>query len=438
MMGVIVPDAAPAVDTSAISDDFQRFLEGMQGDIVGAVREFATPPASGQPNAPDSEANAAGPASNDVDASPTPVPTGAANEPVAASHGEATNEAAIASEQGASPASSEIGAPIPTFHHQAGQIRADDPARRYGVSGGEDGTPRRLNFFRAHRFPPVQDGDPEQQAGTDDPNGMVPCIFVGVRSLAHDPTMTTDELVGHPGFPFTNGNVPADATDVSTSAPSDSSTSSSETITSTSASGPSPPTLTRTISDRPATPIPGSSAGNERRSIRERLLNRFQPRPPPRPVGPMNTYLVFVVGGYYPRSHPVLSIPNLMSGGPLTDEEMALVSELLGPGKPPTASKEDIENSGLEVIPASDIAKLGAEGKVLENCVERCLVCLGDYEEEEECRVLKCRHAFHKDCVDHWLSSGRNSCPACRSEGEPMPTSTRIKADNSGRSEEDW
>ena len=42
---------------------------------------------------------------------------------------------------------------------------------------------------------------------------------------------------------------------------------------------------------------------------------------------------------------------------------------------------------------------------------------MGDYEPEEECRVLKCRHAFHKDCVDHWLSSGRNSCPACRSEG---------------------
>jgi hypothetical protein len=45
-------------------------------------------------------------------------------------------------------------------------------------------------------------------------------------------------------------------------------------------------------------------------------------------------------------------------------------------------------------------------------------VCLGDYEPGEECRVLKCRHAYHRECVDEWLSKGRNSCPACRSEGE--------------------
>ena len=28
---------------------------------------------------------------------------------------------------------------------------------------------------------------------------------------------------------------------------------------------------------------------------------------------------------------------------------------------------------------------------------------------------MTCRHAFHKDCVDKWLETGKNNCPACRS-----------------------
>jgi hypothetical protein len=27
---------------------------------------------------------------------------------------------------------------------------------------------------------------------------------------------------------------------------------------------------------------------------------------------------------------------------------------------------------------------------------------------------MTCRHAFHKSCVDKWLQTGRNNCPACR------------------------
>lgn len=45
----------------------------------------------------------------------------------------------------------------------------------------------------------------------------------------------------------------------------------------------------------------------------------------------------------------------------------------------------------------------------------QCLICLDDYEEEDDVRLLSCKHAFHKNCVDHWLKTGRNNCPACRS-----------------------
>jgi hypothetical protein len=132
----------------------------------------------------------------------------------------------------------------------------------------------------------------------------------------------------------------------------------------------------------------------------------------------MNTYLVYVVGGNYPRNHPVLRIPALLTGGVLTDEDMTLIGELLGPAKPPTASKDDIAKSGLRIVDGSEIAELGAKGEVHENTMDRCLVCLGDYEEGEKCRLLQCKHVYHQECVDRWLEQGANSCPACRNQGQ--------------------
>jgi hypothetical protein len=73
-------------------------------------------------------------------------------------------------------------------------------------------------------------------------------------------------------------------------------------------------------------------------------------------------------------------------------------------------------------------------------------ICLSEYEAGEECRVLNCRHAFHKDCVDQWLSKGSNSCPACRTEAVnkvaqvsphdvPLPSDSSMDLDLEGHSE---
>jgi Ring finger domain len=48
------------------------------------------------------------------------------------------------------------------------------------------------------------------------------------------------------------------------------------------------------------------------------------------------------------------------------------------------------------------------------NFFGQCLICLDDYQPEEDIRVMSCRHAFHQTCVDEWLQTGRNNCPACR------------------------
>lgn len=47
-----------------------------------------------------------------------------------------------------------------------------------------------------------------------------------------------------------------------------------------------------------------------------------------------------------------------------------------------------------------------------------CPICLEDWRLGDEVRVLPaCKHAFHRKCVDGWLSHGalcRHECPMCR------------------------
>jgi hypothetical protein len=114
----------------------------------------------------------------------------------------------------------------------------------------------------------------------------------------------------------------------------------------------------------------------------------------------------------------------------LTDSLYRELAALLGQVKPPVASQEEIENSGLQIIRSSDIAQLSEEGKVASNCIDRCLICLDDYDPEDDLRVMTCKHFFHKTCVDKWLQIGRNNCPACRTKGvstgnDPTESSTQ-------------
>ncbi|KAF5747427.1 E3 ubiquitin-protein ligase XERICO [Tripterygium wilfordii] len=48
-----------------------------------------------------------------------------------------------------------------------------------------------------------------------------------------------------------------------------------------------------------------------------------------------------------------------------------------------------------------------------------CAVCLSDFVEGEKIRRLKCKHAFHKNCLDRWLNQYWATCPLCRSKVLP-------------------
>ena len=85
---------------------------------------------------------------------------------------------------------------------------------------------------------------------------------------------------------------------------------------------------------------------------------------------------------------------------------MLLLSSLLGPAKPPVASREDVASApGVYIILNSTsglIASAVHGGDRLQLALgERCLVCLSDYEQQEEIRQLsKCNHVFHRQCID--------------------------------------
>ncbi|XP_004301769.1 PREDICTED: uncharacterized protein LOC101314385 isoform X1 [Fragaria vesca subsp. vesca] len=44
----------------------------------------------------------------------------------------------------------------------------------------------------------------------------------------------------------------------------------------------------------------------------------------------------------------------------------------------------------------------------------QCYICLVEYEEGDEMRILPCNHEFHKTCIDKWLKEIHRVCPLCR------------------------
>ncbi|KAJ3180824.1 hypothetical protein HDU85_003906 [Gaertneriomyces sp. JEL0708] len=112
-------------------------------------------------------------------------------------------------------------------------------------------------------------------------------------------------------------------------------------------------------------------------------------------------------------------------------EDFLRLAEILGPARPRNAQREDVErelpviryttlpHKGKEV--EEETEKMEVDGKVawgladlLAATREKCMVCLMNYEEGDELRIMRCRHGFHKNCLDEWLVKYHNSCPLCR------------------------
>ncbi|KAI8583922.1 hypothetical protein K450DRAFT_220598 [Umbelopsis ramanniana AG] len=91
-------------------------------------------------------------------------------------------------------------------------------------------------------------------------------------------------------------------------------------------------------------------------------------------------------------------------------EDLMMLSHFLGPVRPVTATAQQIETIPITIY---------RKDQMTEMINDKCQVCLEDYAESQELRMLQCKHGFHKDCIDRWLTEGRNCCPICR--GVPVP-----------------
>lgn len=55
-----------------------------------------------------------------------------------------------------------------------------------------------------------------------------------------------------------------------------------------------------------------------------------------------------------------------------------------------------------------------------ENQPDTCAICLDEFIEDDELRVLLCKHEFHIVCIDPWLIRRSRLCPICKQD--TMPT----------------
>lgn len=98
-----------------------------------------------------------------------------------------------------------------------------------------------------------------------------------------------------------------------------------------------------------------------------------------------------------------------------------MLSSLLGPAKPPVASREDVASAPgvyrvrLKRLDSSmDATALNGNNQLSIAAGERCLVCLCDYEMSEDVRQLsKCNHVFHRECIDVVSSSILSTSKTC-------------------------
>lgn len=75
---------------------------------------------------------------------------------------------------------------------------------------------------------------------------------------------------------------------------------------------------------------------------------------------------------------------------------------------PDKASRNFVKSGGVEVTAISSTSfSLSAEVPGEFNCS----ICLEDFIDSEEIRLLPCDHKFHPKCVDPWLHSVSGTCP---------------------------
>ncbi len=54
--------------------------------------------------------------------------------------------------------------------------------------------------------------------------------------------------------------------------------------------------------------------------------------------------------------------------------------------------------------------------KITNDMNEKCAICIEEMNEDEEYFDIKCKHIFHKECLETYLKNYNHICPVCRND----------------------
>lgn len=79
------------------------------------------------------------------------------------------------------------------------------------------------------------------------------------------------------------------------------------------------------------------------------------------------------------------------------------------------ASSVETEHKATEddLRDQTNMVTWGEETKQLKVRCDECVICMEKFIPGDVTRVLHCRHAFHRICIDPWLLSRKSTCPLC-------------------------
>ena len=75
--------------------------------------------------------------------------------------------------------------------------------------------------------------------------------------------------------------------------------------------------------------------------------------------------------------------------------------------------KKVLSEEELEKLPVSTFKELDSS---ITNINTKCTVCQEEFCPNDKVRCLPCKHVYHQECVDGWLTSHSHKCPCCRTE----------------------
>lgn len=101
---------------------------------------------------------------------------------------------------------------------------------------------------------------------------------------------------------------------------------------------------------------------------------------------------------------------NLLVNDELSFEQLTRLQEMMGVVN--RGVTLDQINSKLANFPFKNAETSGISGCP---CGSSCAICLNEYVLDESLRTLPCKHSYHTECIDKWLTEV-NKCPLCRQE----------------------